>query len=262
MCDLKDAHEKGYMTKPIHYNSIYNYLENAAFTPVLRDMITHSSLPLRTVKTAFAPDSSGFSTSRFVRWFDEKYGITRSGHDWVKVHLMTGVKTNIVAAVEIHHRDAADCPQFEPLVKATAANFTVKEVSADKAYLSHDNLSLVVGLGATPYIPFKSNSQPGEANSLWEKLFLFYSFHREDFLTRYHQRSNVESTFRMIKGRFGGSVRSKTDVAMTNEVLCKVLCHNLCVVIQSQIELGIAPVFWPKNAEQENPDVLPMVQPG
>lgn len=40
-------------------------------------------------------------------------------------------------------------------------------------------------------------------------------------------------------------VRSKTDVAQKNEVLCKVLCHNICCVIRSQVELGIAPVFWP-----------------
>jgi hypothetical protein len=37
-----------------------------------------------------------FSTSRFVRWFDEKYGVERSGHDWVKAHAICGVKTNIV----------------------------------------------------------------------------------------------------------------------------------------------------------------------
>jgi hypothetical protein len=35
----------------------------------------------------------------------------------------------------------------------------------------------------------------------------------------------------MIKSKFGGSVRSKTEVAQINEVLLKVLCHNICVVI-------------------------------
>jgi hypothetical protein len=29
------------------------------------------------------------------------------------------------------------------------------------------------------------------------------------------------------------AIRSKTDTAMTNEALCKVLCHNLCCLIQS-----------------------------
>jgi hypothetical protein len=37
---------------------------------------------------------------------------------------------------------------------------------------------------------------------------------------------------------------SKTDTAMTNEALCKVLCHNLTVLIHEMYELGIDPVFW------------------
>jgi hypothetical protein len=43
----------------------------------------------------------------------------------------------------------------------------------------------------------------------------------------------------MIKAKFGERLRSKTETAQINEVLCKVLCHNLCVVIQSIYELGI-----------------------
>lgn len=35
-------------------------------------------------------------------------------------------------------------------------------------------------------------------------------------------------------------VRSKTPVAMVNEVLCKLICHNICVLIQESHELGIA----------------------
>ncbi|HWN11991.1 MAG TPA: hypothetical protein VNO50_22370 [Pyrinomonadaceae bacterium] len=43
----------------------------------------------------------------------------------------------------------------------------------------------------------------------------------------------------MIKSKFGQRFRSKTMTAQINEALCKVLCHNLCVVIQSVHELGI-----------------------
>jgi hypothetical protein len=73
-------------------------------------------LPLKTVEMVFAPDSTGFRCSRFVRWYDEKYGVERSGHDWVKAHATCGVKTNIVTAVEIAGRDAGDSPMFKPLV--------------------------------------------------------------------------------------------------------------------------------------------------
>jgi transposase len=243
-CDLKDAHDGGYLSQLMNSMSVSSYLENDMLTPVLENLIVRSSLPLSLVEMTFAPDSSGFSSSRFVRWHDEKYGCQRSGHDWVKAHAICGVKTNIVTAVEIGDRDAADSPFFKPLVEKTAENFTIKEVPADKAYLSHDNLALVHGLGGTPFVPYKLNSQAGEAGSLWEKMYFYFQFHREEFLKHYHLRSNIESTFSMVKAKFRDHVRSKTDAAMKNEVLCKFLCHNICVVHKSHIELGIAPVFW------------------
>ena len=50
---------------------------------------------------------------------------------------------------------------------------------------------------------------------------------------------------------------------MKNEVLCKFVCHNICVVHQSHIELGIEPTFWQdEKAAAEAPAILPMVRPG
>lgn len=80
-------------------------------------------------------------------------------------------------------------------------------------------------------------------SQLWTRMFHFYNNHREEFLTHYHKRSNVETTFHMIKAKFGQRLRSKSLTAQINEGLCKVLCHNLCVVIQSMYELGIEPQF-------------------
>ena len=80
-------------------------------------------------------------------------------------------------------------------------------------------------------------------------MYHYYQFNRDDFLTHYHKRSNVESTFSAVKRKFGDSVRSKTDAAMVNEVLCKLLCHNLTCLIQEQETLGIVPVFWPSEPE-------------
>jgi hypothetical protein len=65
--------------------------------------------------------------------------------------------------------------------------------------------------------------------------------------------SNVETTFSMIKAKFGDSLRSKTDTAMINEALAKVLCHNICCLIQSQCELGIDATFWGKESTVPTP---------
>jgi transposase len=260
MSDLRDAQKNGFVTHTPHFNSIFNVLENPDLTPALHAMIRESSLPLRTVETVFAPDSSGFSTSRFVRWFDEKYGVERSGHDWVKVHIMCGVKTNIVTAAEIHGRDANDSPILPSLLDTTAQNFTVKEVPADKGYASVENTEAVFKAGATPFIAFKS-SHTGASGGLWEKMFHYFAFKREEFLSHYHQRSNVESTFSMIKAKFRDHVRSKGDVAMTNEVLCKIVCHNICCLIQEMYELGIEPEFWQPKATG-TPAGFSVTQPG
>lgn len=120
-------------------------------------------------------------------------------------------------------------------------------------------------LGGTAFVPFKVNSSAGEPDSLWGKMYHYYSFRREEFLKHYHLRSNAESTFSMIKAKFRDHVRSRTDVAMKNEVLYKFLCHNVCVVHQSHVELGIEPEFWRDEAVEvisEPPAILPFARPG
>jgi transposase len=112
------------------------------------------------------------------------------------------------------------------------------------------------------FVPFKSNRVQGETGTIWEKMFFYYQFRREEFLKFYHQRCNIEATFSMAKRKFGGAVRSKTEAAMRNEVYCKLLCDNLCVVHQSHVELGIELVFWGDAPKTENRDVSPLVRPG
>ncbi len=232
------------------------FFENPAYTPILKGLIVLSSLPLRSVETKFAIDSSGFSTNKFERWYDHKYGVTRRTCAWVKVHVATGVKTNVVTAVRILDQDAADSPQLPDLVRTTGQNFVVEEVSADSAYASVDNFETIAGFGATGFIDFKSNTT-GAAGGVFQKMFHYFQFKKEEYLKHYHLRSNVESTFSMVKRKFGDSVRSKTDTAMVNEVLCKFVCHNLCCLIQEECELGIDPIFWPEEkADGAGPDVV------
>jgi len=240
--DLADAKAKGFLTKAPHYNSVFNYFENPGMTPILHKLITKSSLPLRVVEQNFAVDSTGFMTSRFTRWFDQKYGTKMEKADWVKAHVMCGVKTNVVTAVQILDQHAADAPLLPELVDATARNFFIREVSADKGYSSVENHAAIEKHDGAAYIPFKSNAC-GDKGGIWEKAFHYFSFKRDEFLARYHQRSNVESTFAMIKAKFRDHVRSKTDVAMKNEVLAKILCHNICCLISAMYELGIEPNF-------------------
>lgn len=79
---------------------------------------------------------------------------------------------------------------------------------------------------------------------LWNKLFHFLGSHREDFLSLYHQRSNAETTVSMIKTRFQEHVCSRHPVAQVNEVLAKILCHNICQVNRMAHEWGVPFSAW------------------
>ena len=50
--------------------------------------------------------------------------------------------------------------------------------------------------------------------------------------------------FPTIKAKFEERFRSKSETDQVNEVSCKVLCHNVCCLIQSIYELGVEPSFW------------------
>ena len=249
MSDLRDAETKELVTKAPSFASNARYLENPELTPLLKALIEQSSSPLRAIETDFAVDSSGFSTTTYARWFDHKYGKQRSKQTWVKTHIMCGVKTHVVTSVEATPYESSDNHQFIPLINKTAETFNINEVSADKAYTDRRNLHAVQAQGGVAYIPFKSNStgmsdHHHKFDGLWNRMWHFYNFNRDAFLSHYHKRSNVETVFSMIKAKFGSSVRAKTPIAQVNEVLCKVLCHNICVLIQSMVELEIEANFW------------------
>jgi transposase len=242
--DMEIAKEKNYLKVRPHYNSIYNYYQREDLTRLLTKIVTLTSLPLKTVEKDFAIDSTGFGTSVFQRWFSFKHGKEINSRRWVKCHFMTGVKTNVISSVKITTEFDADCPELPELVNKTSENFNMSEISADKAYLSRDNLKHIAEKNANAFIPFKSNSVENQKGSKeWKRLYHYFMMYNDIFMEHYHKRSNAETTVFMIKSKFGDFVRSKTWTAQVNEVLCKVICHNICCVIQEMHELGINPNF-------------------
>jgi hypothetical protein len=188
--DLKDAHGKGYLSALPSYNTVFRYFESEMLTPYLQMLIEESALPLASIEEDFAVDSSGLSTGVYIRWNDAKWGNkTRDlfgdgkGYivgkkDWLKIHITCGVKTNIVTAVEVTDAHASDVNYFKPLVETTAQNFAMRQVSADRAYLSAPNLQTAVDNAAMPYIPFKANSVTNEKrhSKLWKTMYHLYSY--------------------------------------------------------------------------------------
>ena len=245
MTDLREAQAKGLISRTPCYNSIFGVIESEEATPIIQSLITTSSLPLRAVESDFAADSTGFGLQRFYRHFTAKYGHEQYVRDYIKIHAMIGVKTHIVTAVTVTDRDRHDITQFKPLLEKTAQNFAMAEVSADKAYSSREMIAFIDDMGVAPFIPFRNNStiKASKKAPAWDRLFHLYNFRRDEFLAHYHKRSNVESAFSSMKRKFGDFIRSKTERAQINEVLLKVLAHNIVCLVHSISELGVGEVL-------------------
>ena len=248
-CDVRQAFQQGFISAAPAFSTVNRYIANQDLTPVIIGLIERSAEPLSVVELDFSGDSTGFSTCRFDRWFDHKWGRKKVQRQWLKAHIVTGARTNIVTSVQITANNVHDSPVLPELLDNTAKRFTMAEFAADKAYLSEANLAHIESLGAAPYIPFKSNTT-GQGSPMWKRLYAYFTLNEESWKSHYHKRSNVETTFSMVKGKFGDSVRSKSKAGQVNEILLKFLCHNVCVLIHAMHELGVTPSLEPKVAPE------------
>lgn len=244
----KNAEERQQIDKAPNFNAINKLLEREDITPILHELLTISAMPLRSVETTFAADSSGFNTSQFGQYAVEKYGELKM-HKWVKAHILVGTKTQVIVSTRITDNNSGDSPQFEPMVTEAHRNgFDLQEIVADKGYSSRANYALAESVGAVAYIPFKSNATgKSKGSRIWHKMYHYFQLNKETFFRHYHQRSNAESAFKMIKMKFGDKLKSKKFKSQENELLCKFIAHNLVVLIHEMNELGLTPNFCSQN---------------
>jgi transposase len=242
--DIKMAEELGYLDHTPHFNTVLEYLRKPELKIILTKLIQFSAKPLKELEENFAMDASGFSTVSTFSWNKCK----RSHVDrrkFKKAHVMCGVKTNIITHIEVSDGSVHDTKMFNSLLRNTTENFDVREIYADKGYSSEKNLNFASKQGVIPFIPFirSVKSVSDEKMLIWRVMFKYFKDHKEEFMRHYHRRSNVETVFAMMKRKFGCFVRAKSSIGRENEVLCKALCHNICVLIQETFELGIAVDF-------------------
>lgn len=71
--DMQIAEEQGYISKKPHFNSLFNYFRKEELTPMLAEMVTLTSLPLKEIEKYFGIDSK----------------------DSVQVHFRDGIPSNM-----------------------------------------------------------------------------------------------------------------------------------------------------------------------
>ena len=152
--DLLEAQSKGLLNMAPSPNTLSEYMRDESLTDVLRQLVTKSSLPLAGAETVFAADSTGLGIPRRRVWFNRHTNRREKRRDYMKLHVMVGVGSNIITCAEPSEGSASDRTYLRRLVEGTARYFEISEVSADAGYLSGENMRAVLLAGGIPYIAF------------------------------------------------------------------------------------------------------------
>jgi transposase len=252
---LEYAVDKGHLPKRYGF-TVPSRLFNAPETnEILQELVTRSAMPIAALEEGFAPDSTGLQSTLFGAWREDKHGDKRQ-RLWLKAHALVGVKTQAIVAAVVTDKDGSDYSQFEHLIRvAKKSGFNLKTVYADGAYTGRLNYAIAEELGIellSPFRPQDTSKPTGKARGrhglrpssrLWQKTCLFFQLNREEFEAKYHKRSVVEAVFSSLKRKVGETVRSRTRMAQENEILAKIICHNLMVLIHEFYEHGVIPDF-------------------
>jgi hypothetical protein len=105
------------------------YMREKSITEILKELVIKSSLPLSEVENVFAVDSTGLSVPRKRIWFNKHTNRRERRRDYIKLHAMCGVRTNIITGVQTSEGTANDSPYLKQLVEDTARHFEISEVS-------------------------------------------------------------------------------------------------------------------------------------
>jgi transposase len=240
--DLEQAEGAKFIFKKPHYNTLSDFLNNPATYNLLSKILTISAMPLKELETSFAMDSSGFGSYQYQRWMRTRfYSPKTEWRNYIKAHVVIGVKTNVICSAEITPGNFSDVKQAPLILEKARGNFNIKEVSGDKAYSAYRILQIVDSMGAMPFIVFQDRVVKENKNAppIWNRTFNYFKNHKEDFMKRYHKRSNVETVFAMVKTRLGEFLKYKTFESQKNELLVKLICHNICCVVQEIFENGV-----------------------
>ncbi|MBI2628840.1 transposase [Candidatus Pacearchaeota archaeon] len=242
MSDLVHAERANYIMKSPHFNTLTDFLACDITYDLLQKILTISAMPLKELEDQFSIDSSGFGSYQYERWqrvrFSRSYEV--SSRNYLKGHVCIGTRTNVIVSAEATYGNLSDVKQAPALLEKVGKNFNIKEVSADKAYNAHRIFEIIEEMNAKPFIAFKSNANPGkDSPEIWKRMYDYFVLNRESFMKHYHKRSNVETTFAMIKLRLGEFLKCKNYTSQRNELLMKFICHNITCLVQEIFESDV-----------------------
>ena len=141
------------------FKTLCNYRAKPIIGNILDELIEESSKPLAKIEHDFATDATGIKTKLFSSWYSLRCKKEIKKRDHLTIHITTGVKSNIVTAINVEIKSGNDNKIFREHVDKTIENFKVYEFSGDGKYWCKENCRKVFDIGAKPYFKVWNTKQ-------------------------------------------------------------------------------------------------------
>lgn len=257
---------------PPHANSLSNWMQDHTLTPILKEWLTMTAEPFYRREIGAIIDSSKVSQMRTAHHRGAAYqGDEREGADWMRCHVIVGVETMVVMAIEFGPNRGLgkthDTTYLRPLVTKALKTFGLHFLLGDKAYWDRSIFEwLWDTCGIRAVVPAKKNTirEPGpkghrreEFDPYWDLVAWQHDALERLFHEIYRLRPKIEGWFSLLKrvateqmwsrGRGykhpDGSytyepMKNGPCTAWVNEALCKAIYMNLRTTNTLQEETG------------------------
>lgn len=163
-----------------------------------------------------------------------------TSHEYVKLHAAIEMKHRAIISFHFTRTNVHEVTQLEKLLEPL---YDLGDVYADSGYLSVNNCYAIVAKGGTPFIrPKKTTTGHGTykkklmyGNPFTDMIERFKE-NKNEWMKKYHQRSNIEAVFSSLKRRLGGFVTSIKRQIQHTEIALKIIVYNLMILVRKIVE--------------------------
>jgi transposase len=228
-----------------HYNRFSDYLNSLQTTAQLNWANAEVCSPLIPFVEEVMLDGTGISVTTHGSYRADRYGFLSDTARYLRLNLVMDRRFGIfpVALVTPEKGEKTGELSQAPLLLARlkALGYTAKYVFGDLLYSTEPMHEAILAFGAEPVIPFKTIYTPARlpTSDLMRRFYKQFLADPEAFRARYRYRVLIEAEISALKRRFSENIRSREPIARVNEILFKVLCHNICCIIHAATEHGL-----------------------
>lgn len=221
-----------------HYSTIHKFMVRipSAILSILLNKTLKFFYSWGEIVPITAIDSSGFTSSYASHYYSWRTGKMRK--NFVKTSIAIDTRKQVILFAKISLKPVHDIKHAVPLLRQCRRTRKVECYVMDKGYDSEElHRQIREEIGADSVIPVRK----------WKGKISSGKYRREMYanfdVKRYAERNKVETTFSVVKRRFGEELKARKFWYQIKEIKIKLILHNLTKVVQAIMVVVILEEF-------------------